>query len=83
MLTLNFTKPAVEISVIQEDEDRKIEKLEEHKRLKLLILKIAENEGVQVKSTYNDDSNGDFVFDENDVDSLKAALDKHLKKYKI
>ena len=45
MLTLNFT---IEISVIQEDEEHKIEKLEEHKRIKQLILKIAEKEVIKL-----------------------------------
>ena len=58
------------------DEDKMIKKLEEHRDLKLLIIEIAEANGITVTATENNDSSGDFVYNADEQDLLIQALDK-------
>ena len=48
--------------MIMHDEDKMIKKLEEHRDLKLLIIEIAEANGITVTATENNDSSCDFVY---------------------
>ncbi|SFB13695.1 hypothetical protein [Selenomonas ruminantium] len=72
-----------EVEGKQEDEDRKIQKLEEHRDMKKMVLEIGKAEGIDIQSTYGDDPNGDFVFAEEDKEKLEYALDKYLYDYKV
>ncbi len=60
------------------DEDKMIKKLEEHRDLKLLIIEIAEANGITVTATENNDSSGDFVYNADEQDLLIQALDKYI-----
>mgnify|MGYP000678620977 FL=1 len=60
------------------DEDKMIKKLEEHRDLKLLIIEIAEANGITVTATENNDSSGDFVYNTDEQDMLIQALDKYI-----
>ena len=60
------------------DEDKMIKKLEEHRDLKLLIMEIAEANGITVTATENNDSSGDFVYNTDEQDMLIQALDKYI-----
>ena len=60
------------------DEDKMIKKLEEHRDLKLLIIEIAEANGITVTATENNDSSGDFVYNADKQDLLIQALDKYI-----
>lgn len=60
------------------DEDKMIKKLEEHRDLKLLIIEIAEENGITVTATENNDSSGDFVYNADEQDLLIQALDKYI-----
>ena len=60
------------------DKDKMIKKLEEHRDLKLLIIEIAEANGITVTATENNDSSGDFVYNADEQDLLIQALDKYI-----
>ena len=60
------------------DEDKMIKKLEEHRDLKLLIIEIAEANGITVTATENNDSSGDFLYNTDEQDMLIQALDKYI-----
>lgn len=60
------------------DEDKMIKKLEEHRDLKLLIIEIAEANGITITATENNDSSGDFVYNADEQDLLIQALDKYI-----
>ena len=60
------------------DEDKMIKKLEEHRDLKLLIIEIAEANGITVTATENNDSSDDFVYNTDEQDMLIQALDKYI-----
>ena len=64
--------------MIMHDEDKLIKKLEEHRDLKLLIIEIAEENGITVTATENNDSSGDFVYNADEQDLLIQALDKYI-----
>lgn len=64
--------------MIMHDEDKMIKKLEEHRDLKLLIIEIAEANGITVTATENNDSSGDFVYNADEQDLLIQALDKYI-----
>lgn len=64
--------------MIMHDEDKMIKKLEEHRDLKLLIIEIAEENGITVTATENNDSSGDFVYNADEQDLLIQALDKYI-----
>ena len=64
--------------MIMHDEDKMIKKLEEHRDLKLLIIEIAEANGITVTATENNDSSGDFVYNADKQDLLIQALDKYI-----
>lgn len=73
----------IEYQIQQEDEDRKIEKLEQHRKMKMLIVNIGKSVGIDISPTYDDDSNGDFRFPQNSRKDLEKAIDKYLGDFKV
>ena len=65
------------------DEDKMIQKLEEHRDLTILAEKIGELEGIKVTPTKGNSSNGDFKYKEEDEEKLIEAFDKHLASHKV
>lgn len=65
-----------------EDEDRMIKKLKEHRDMKLMVREIGELSGIDVRSTVDNDSRGDFCYPKDEEDNLICALDRFLFKCK-
>lgn len=76
-------EPVIEHRIQQEDEDRKIEKLKQHKDMKMMIINIGKSAGIDISPTYDDDSRGDFRFPLTDRNDLEKAIDKHLGDFKV
>ena len=64
------------------DEDKMIKKLEEHRDTIKMVVEIGKLNGIQVKPTINNNSNGDFIYPKDKEEELLKALDKYIGKYK-
>lgn len=73
----------MEHRIQQEDEDRKIEKLQQHRDMKMMIINIGKSAGIDISSTYDDDSRGDFRFPLKNRSDLEKAIDKYLGDFKV
>lgn len=67
---------------IPDDEDKMIEKLEQHRDTKRMVIEIGKLNGITVEPTVNNNGNGDFVYDEKDHEKLIEAIDEFLLDYK-
>lgn len=65
-----------------DDEDKMIRKLEEHRDTKNMIIEIARLNNINVSPTTNNDSRGDFCYDEKDHEKLVKCIDEYLGDYK-
>ena len=48
-------EPVIEYRIQKEDEDRKIEKLEQHRNMKMMVVDIGKSIGIDISPTYDDE----------------------------
>ena len=62
-----------------EDENKAIQKLAEHRDMKLMVKEIGEKHGIEIQSTEGNSHLGDFSYRKKDREKLTEALDNYLK----
>ena len=62
-----------------EDENKAIQKLAEHRDIKLMVKEIGEENGIDIQSTEGNSHLGDFSYPKEDEQTLIAILDRYLK----
>ena len=62
-----------------EDENRAIQKLAEHRDIKLMVKEIGEKFGIEIRSTEGNSHMGDFSYPKKDKQKLISILDSYLK----
>ena len=79
MIYNDFSSIAIVVPQKSEDEDKAIQKLEEHKNIKLMVKEIGEKYGIDIQSTEGNSHLGDFSYPKEDEQKLIAILDRILK----
>ena len=62
-----------------EDKNNAIQKLAEHRDIKLMVKEIGEKYGIDIQSTEGNSHLGDFSYPKEDEQKLIAILDRYLK----
>ena len=62
-----------------EDENKPIQKLAEHRDIKLMVKEIGEKYGIDIQSIEGNSHLGDFSYPKEDEQKLIAILDRYLK----
>lgn len=62
-----------------EDENRAIQKLTEHRDMKLMVKEIGEKHGIEILSTEGNSHMGDFSYPKKYKQKLISILDSYLK----
>lgn len=62
-----------------EDENKAIQKLAEHRDIKLMVKEIGEKHGIEIQSTEGNSHMGDFSYPKKDKQKLISILDSYLK----
>lgn len=62
-----------------EDEDKAIQKLAEHRDIKLMVKEIGQEYGIDIQSTEGNSHLGDFSYPKEDEQKLISILDMCLK----
>ena len=62
-----------------EDENKAIQKLAEHRDMKLMVKEIGEKHGIEILSTEGNSHMGDFSYPKKDKQKLISILDSYLK----
>ena len=62
-----------------EDENKAIQKLAEHRDIKLMVKEIGETYGIDIQSTEGNSHLGDFSYSKEDEPKLISILDGYLK----
>ncbi len=62
-----------------EDENKAIQKLAEHRDMKLMVKEIGEKHGIKILSTEGNSHMGDFSYPKKDKQNLISILDSYLK----
>lgn len=62
-----------------EDENKAIQKLAEHRDMKLMVKEIGKKHGIEIQSTERNSPLGDFSYPKEDKQKLISILDSYLK----
>jgi tRNA(Ile)-lysidine synthase TilS/MesJ len=63
---------------ISEDEDKAIQKLAEHRDMKLMVKEIGEKHRIEILPTYGNSHRGDFSYPKKNKQNLISILDSYL-----